>query len=67
MVIDYKKSFNELVERVNLRLDEIEESEYLMEDDNSDEIQFYNGMRSAYEYVNQLATILKKGKNIFGP
>ena len=64
MELDYKKGFKELVERVRLKLEEVDESVYgcLIEDNDSDEVQFYNGMRSAYDYINNLAILIEKGK-----
>ena len=69
MEIDYKKSFEKLVEQVNFELGWAEEAlnkEINKVISDKEKIQFYNGMRCAYNSIKNLADELKKGEFEFG-
>jgi len=66
MTIDYKKSFEKLVEQIRLERQWTEN--HLNSDEELDlgERKFYIGLRSAYDSIDSLAEQLEKGEFEFG-
>ena len=66
MIIDYKKSFDELVEQIRLERQWTENHLNSNEELDLGERKFYAGLRSAYDSIDSLAELLEKGEFDFG-